>query len=125
MVLGMDRTRPRSPATNGAAHLALTGPFPTNTVPPLTGQFASTAGWVGRFANGVVISNLVNRAFSDSFPLPPDLTDPVHSFTSSVDVDISVDGGASFGPYSGSGSNTMAISAVGSQRFFRLLKPVN
>jgi hypothetical protein len=109
-------------ATNGPAPLRMNVSSATNTLPPFEGQYASPSGWVGLYANGVVLSNLVSGMFSGSFP-PPQLTDPTNSYSSTVEVTISTDGGAIFNGYSAAGANTEAVSAGGGRMFFRLMKP--
>lgn len=113
------------PATNGPAPLTMSGTYPTNTLPPVTGRYATSAPWTGLYANGVVISNVVVSSFSDSFPLPPDLTDPVYSYGAAVDVDVSTDGGVTFTTYALTPANVTTAISTGAvnQRFFRLMKP--
>ncbi len=110
--------------TNGPTHLVLSGVFATNTLPPASGQYVTPAGWLGKYASGVVLTNMVHHYFSDSFPAP-DTTDPIYNFTSVVDVNISLDGGITFTSGTGAATVTMSVSgAPVSHRYFRLVKTV-
>jgi len=63
------------PASNGSIPMILTGgtplnEFPTNTLPPLAGQYITPPGWPELYPLGVVIKNLTLRDFDHTFPPP-------------------------------------------------------
>ncbi len=95
--------------------MTLTSPTPPNyfvmnTLPPLDGQYVSREEWHGLYANGIVITNVVHHYFTASFPPPPLCASQVHTFGSTVDMEVSTDGGLTFNPYSAPGTVTVGIT---------------
>ncbi len=70
--------------------------FPTPNLPPPTGTYISPALYHQLYANGIIISNISHNKFTQSTPPPPPNTVQVHTFGSSVSMDISTDGGSNF-----------------------------
>jgi len=82
-----------SPATNGPAHVELANPapeqtFPTNTLPPPNGQYVSPQQWHALYAQGIVISNISHKRFTESQPPPPPGQTNNHTFGSDVEFDL-------------------------------------
>ena len=69
------RERPGHAATNGPAHMELQRiapayTFTNNLLPPLTGEYISPQQWQRLFPSGIVITNVVNRAFTAAITPP-------------------------------------------------------
>ncbi len=89
------------PATNGPEHLELERVAPVYTYannlwPPLNGEYLDKGGWFAFYANGIVLSNVHQHAFTAAIapPLPGITTS--HTFNETVDLEISYDGGSTF-----------------------------
>jgi hypothetical protein len=105
--LSLDNGNTWMPATN-AAHMALTNNSPelfskTNLLPAPLVTYSSPPNRVARYCtngtcctNGIIISNIIHRAFSSSQPPPPLGSNALHSFGSQLDFQLSLDGGATF-----------------------------
>ncbi|HUR19940.1 MAG TPA: HYR domain-containing protein [Vicinamibacterales bacterium] len=113
------------PATNGPGHVQLRQTpektFPTPTLPPQQGQYVSPAQWHAAFANGIIISNVSHQRFLESFPPPPPGGSNVHTFGSTVQMQLSLNGGSSFSPASapaGVGVSVASIAIEDGTRFF-------
>ena len=104
------------PDTNGPCHLVLRGPntnwWADNALPPLDGWYTNDPPtWMGLFANGVVVSNANLSGFSASSPPPLPGVLQTDSFTSTADLQVSMDSGASFNEYtSDPGAVTFTIT---------------
>ena len=90
-----------NPATNGPAHMetrriAPVYTYTNNLFPPLAGQYYCPQQWFAYYANGIVITNFLNHAFTAAItpPLPGFSTS--HTFGSTVEFDISYDGGLTY-----------------------------
>jgi hypothetical protein len=91
-----------NPATNGPAHMetrriAPVYTFTNNLFPQLTGQYCDyLQQWFAYYANGIVITNFLNHRFTSAItpPLPGFSTS--HTFGSTVEFDISYDGGLTY-----------------------------
>src|SRR5256714_3842286 len=69
----------------------------SNVLPPPDGMYVSPQLYHQLYANGIIISNISHRRFTQSEPPPPAGTPPqVHAFGSEVDVELSTDGGHTF-----------------------------
>ncbi len=102
-------------ATNGPAHEELQRIAPANTYgsnlfPQLSGQYVCRKLWMAYFANGIVITNFVNRAFTQGITPPAPGTTVSHSFGSQAEMDISYDGGLTYSHVNAPGLNTAQIT---------------
>ena len=83
----------------------------TDLLPPANGMYVSPAQWHALYANGIIISNVVHRRFSQG-TLPPGPGVPLtHSFGSQVDFDVSLDGGQTFMHESAPAQVTVSLQA--------------
>ena len=73
--------------------------FPTPNLPPPAGVYISPALYHQLYANGIIISNISHSKFTQSTPPPPVGGSQVHAFGSSVEMEISSDGGQTFQKY--------------------------
>ena len=67
--------------------------FGSVVLPPPDGVYVSPQLFHLAFANGIVISNISHRKFTQSTPPPPTNGTQIHSFGSSVEVDLASGGG--------------------------------
>jgi hypothetical protein len=72
--------------------------FPTNLLPPPTGQYLSPPQWAAHYPNGVIVSNVVQHRFTLSSPPPPPGGTSTLNFGSEVVFSLSSDGGQTFRP---------------------------
>src|SRR5205085_933707 len=117
-----------SPATNGPVRMQLTPiagevPVPTPNVPITNTPYVSPAQWHAAYANGIYISNVTHRGFTESYPPPPPGGSQPETFGSTVDGLISMDGGHTFQPFSASANSVVQVSSradqdTSSTRFF-------
>jgi len=97
--------------------------FPSPNLPPIGGSYLADLRDVhARFASGqILLSDVIHEGFLSSFPPPPLLGTTTHSFGSTVNMNVSVDGGTTFNPFSAPAAVTVKVdstSDVGSSRFF-------
>src|SRR5207244_12557307 len=93
--ISLDGGQSWTPASSGAARVdmhhdpsdAPQTSQPTSLLPPPNGAYVSPDQWHALFAQGIVISNVSHKFFTDSQP-PPTGTN-IHSFNSVVDMSIS------------------------------------
>ncbi|MGA2060865.1 MAG: PEP-CTERM sorting domain-containing protein [Thermoguttaceae bacterium] len=84
---------------------------PSPNLPPLDGQYVSPDQWHALYAMGIVLTDVVHKGFTASYPPPePGMTD-IHTFGSQVEGEVSFDGGVTFQPFSTSGPTTVQITA--------------
>src|SRR6185436_3814332 len=76
-------------------------------------RYISPRQWHALFANGIIISNINHRRFTQSFPLPPPGVTETHSFGSAVDLNYSTDNGQTFQQLTGNANCTVAVTATG------------
>ncbi len=70
--------------------------FPGNWLPPTNGMYVSPAMWHQAYANGIIISNIAHRIFTGSI-LPPEPGMPAsHTFSSTVEFEITMNGGSTW-----------------------------
>ena len=105
-----------APATNGPARVELQAGAPSNlfpdpNLPPLIGRYTSPFQWHAYYAPGLILSNVVHRGFTQSFPPPPPGDTASHSFGSQVEMDVSMDGGATFAHLTAPADVTVSINA--------------
>src|SRR5207253_7621564 len=81
--------------------------FAVALLPPLNGQYVPPPHWQQSFANGIIISNVSLGRFLPSFPPPAPGTADTHTFNSEVRGEVSMDGGQTFAPFSGSADVTI------------------
>jgi hypothetical protein len=100
-------------AYSGAAQTSPALFFKSNVVPPLNGTYLSPAQSRAVYANGVLISNVTQRAVTETQPPPPIGTSATRTFNSEVDFDLSLNNGASFSRVSAPAQITVNLQAVG------------
>jgi hypothetical protein len=71
-------------------------PFPTPNLPPPAGQYVSPQRYHALYAQGIILSNVSHRRFTQSQPPPPPGGTQTHEFGSDIDADLSQDGGQSW-----------------------------
>lgn len=85
-------------AAGNAFGAAPTNFFKMNLLPPTNGMYVSPQAWHAYYANGVIISNVAHRIFTQSI-LPPIPGAPqTHSFSSTIELQISMDSGLTWLP---------------------------
>jgi hypothetical protein len=90
-------------------------------LPPLDGQYVSPDAWHALFAMGIILTDVVHKGFTDSYPPPPPGMSAVHTFGSLVEGQMSMDGGANFAPFWTTGPTTVRIASdhdSGNTRYF-------
>ncbi len=85
--------------------------FPSNELLPARGLYVAPPQTSIGSANGVVISNLVLRGFSESVPAPPPGTSVALTFEAQADFDLQPNGGGAVSPVSLPVELTVNISA--------------
>jgi hypothetical protein len=127
--LSLDGGNTWSPATSAPVRLVLTTPAaevvePTPNLPPLAGEYiGSPAQWFAFYANGIIITNASLDQFTQTQSPPAPGTSQTESFGAQMSGLISVNGGASFTPFSAPASvseqvNSRADLDTGNTRFF-------
>ncbi|PWU08968.1 MAG: hypothetical protein C5B50_28640, partial [Verrucomicrobia bacterium] len=116
------------PATNGPVRMELTPiapevPKPNPNLPPLDGNYVSPARWHALYANGIIITNASHNRFTQTYPPPPPGGGQTENFGSTVSGLISMNGGASFQPFSAPASvqvqvNSRSDEDNGATRYF-------
>lgn len=114
-----------SPST-GPGRMQLTAPAPeiaapTPKLPPPDGVYLGPAQWFARYANGIIITNVTQRAFTQAQLPPPPGGTQTESFGSTVEGEISTNGGATFSPLSAPADSQVRVTSMidsGSTRFF-------
>ncbi len=106
-----------SVATNGPAHMELKRVAPvheltSNLLPPPQGEYAGTRPRFAFFANNIVISNFVHRAFVSSIPPPPPGSVVTHTCGSTVEMDIFIPGGGGWSHVSAPATSTLQIAGL-------------
>jgi hypothetical protein len=97
---------------NQAQAQSRTNFFTGNTLPPPNSKYISPAQWHALYANGIIISNVTHRAFTENSPPPPLGTSATHTFDSLLDFDLSMDNGASFSRITAPAQVTVNLQAV-------------
>ena len=126
--LSLDGGASWSPATNGPVRVELVpiapeAPQSSSNLPPPNGSYVSPAQWHALYANGIIITNASHNRFTQTQPPPAPGGSQTESFGSQVSGLISVDGGATFQPFSAPGNvavqvNSRADLDNGSTRYF-------
>ena len=70
--------------------------FNTNVLPPANGVYVSVQGFHAAYANGIIIQNVSHKGFTQGLPPPPPGGSQIHNFGSTVEMDVSSDGGLTF-----------------------------
>lgn len=117
-----------SGATNGPVRVELTTPAPeipkpSNNLPPPGGAYVSPAQWHALYANGIIITNASHDRFLQTQPPPAPGGSTNESFGSTVSGQVSLNGGASFQPFSAPASVSVQVVSradqdTGATRFF-------
>ena len=71
-------------------------PEPTPLLPPPNDQYVSPEKWHALFAQGIVIKDVAHKFFTDSQPPPATGGTNVHNFNSTLDLQLSLDGGNTY-----------------------------
>ncbi|HWX21576.1 MAG TPA: hypothetical protein VN578_16865 [Candidatus Binatia bacterium] len=87
--------------------------FTSNVLPPPNSTYISPAQWHALYANGVIISNVTHRAFTETQPPPPLGTSSTHTFNSELDFDLSLNNGTTFTRVTAPSQVTVNLQAVG------------
>ena len=103
------------PASNGSIPMILTGgtplnEFPTNTLPPLAGQYLTPPGWREVYPLGVMVKNIILRDFDHTFPPPAPGQKIGITCKATLDFLGSTDGGLSWQEYVGPYQAVMKIT---------------
>ena len=91
--VSLDGGQTWDPASNGPVHVearrrAPENPFPNSNLPPLNGQYVSPQQYHVLYANGIILSNVSHKRFTQSQPPPPLGGSQVHSFGSDVEFNL-------------------------------------
>ncbi|MEY2409114.1 MAG: hypothetical protein QOF48_1784 [Verrucomicrobiota bacterium] len=113
-------------AAQGVVNVQLiceTPPIPlTNpNLPPLDGQYISPQQWHALYAQGIIISNVSHKRFTQTFPPPPPGALDSHSFGSVVECDLSLNNGQTWQHGSLPAQVTVSLreqTSSGDTRFF-------
>jgi hypothetical protein len=102
--------------TNGPTHMELQRiapvyTFTNNLLPTLSGQYTCLPSWFAYYANGIVITNFVNRSFTAAITPPAPGLSTSHTFGSTVEFDVSYDGGLTYGHATAPATDTFQITA--------------
>ena len=65
-------------------------------LPPPNDQYISPAQWHALYAQGIIIRDVRHKLFTDSFQPPQVGASATHSFNSTIDLQVSTDGGANW-----------------------------
>jgi hypothetical protein len=88
-------------------------PEPTSVLPPLNDQYISPGLYHALYAQGIVIKDVRHRLFSVAYPPPAAGAFQVHNFNSTLDMSVSLDGGATFQSVQGAAPVTVSVSGTG------------
>ena len=126
--LSLDGGATWSAATNGPVRMelkqpAIEVPKSSSNLPPLDGSYVSPAQWHALYANGIIITNASHDRFTQTQPPPLPGGNQIENFGSTVGGQISLNGGASFSPFSASANvavlvNSRADLDNGNARYF-------
>ncbi len=106
------------PTTSGPTEVVLQKPpvphfFTSNALPPQPGVYVSPADFHAAYANGIILRNVSHKRFTQSLPPPPPGSTQVHNFGSTVEMDVSSDGGLTFQHVSAPASVTARVTGFG------------
>ncbi|MSU57603.1 MAG: HYR domain-containing protein [Pedosphaera sp.] len=87
---------------------------PTQLLPPPNEAYVSPAKWHALYAQGIVIRDVRHKLFTGSLPPPPAGGSNVHTFNSTLDLQLSTDGGNSFQAVRASAPVQVSVRSVGS-----------
>src|SRR5206468_2238804 len=90
-------------------------------LPPLNGQYISPQLWHALYAQGIIISNVSHKRFTQTFPPPPPGVTDTHAFASQVECDLSLNNGQAWQHTSLPAQVTVSlrqVAADGATRFF-------
>ncbi len=98
-------------------------PEPTNNLPPLDGQYISPKQWHALYANGIIITNVSHKRFTQNQPPPPPGGSTNETFGSMVSGQISLNGGAGFTSFLAPANASVQVTShssldTGGTRFF-------
>jgi hypothetical protein len=109
-----------SPTTNGPVRMELTPqaievPAPTPFLPITNAPYISPAQWHALYQNGIIITNVTHRAFTQTQPPPPPGQTQLETFGSTVDGQVSTDGGHTFQPFTASATSAVQVTSRSDQ----------
>ena len=81
-----------------------------SNLPPLGGHYISPPEWHALYPMGIAVKDVVHSAFMVSWPPPPPGMTQVHGFDSQVEMEVSMDGGETWAPYSAPAIVTVRIT---------------
>ena len=84
---------------------------PTHNLPPLIGVYADGGQWFALYANGIIITNASNDHFTQDQPPPPPGGSQTENFGSRMTGLISMDGGATFTPFSAPANSSVQVNS--------------
>ena len=126
--LSLDGGASWSPATNGPVEMQLTQQAPevnttTPNLPVTSTPYVSPQQWHALYANGIILTNVSHSKFTQTQPPPSPGASQTENFGSEVDGLISLNGGASFQPFSAPASVSVQVNSRsdldnGSTRYF-------
>jgi len=87
--------------------------FPQPVLPPPQGEYISPQRWHQLYANGIIISNVSHRRFTQSQPPPPAGGTQTHTFGSDVEAQVSTDGGQTWTSVAGQADVTVRVTHTG------------
>jgi hypothetical protein len=114
--LSLDGGTTWSGTTSAPVRMQLTSqapemPAPSSSIPVTNAPYISPAQWHALYANGIYISNVTHRAFTQTYPPPPPGGTSNEKFGSAVDVLFSEDGGHTFTPAKGNANVTVQVTS--------------
>ena len=86
---------------------------PSPLLPPPNGVYVSPQEWHALYANGIVITNVSHKFFTDSHPPPPPGGTEQHSFNSVLQMQVSTDGGSTFHTVLAPATVQVQVSSLG------------
>jgi len=116
--LSMNNGQTWFPATNGFIPLILVGGtppngFPTESLPPLAGQYITPSGWPEFYLQllgpSIAIRDITLHSFTKTFPPPPPGMSSTNNFGALADLFVSWDGGHTFMPFTAPAQIQMLI----------------
>ena len=81
-----------------------------NSLPPLPGVYVSPALWHAAYAQGIIIRDVSHSKFTQNLPVSPVGITQTHSFGSTLNFEVSTDGGLTYRPASGSANVSVDVT---------------
>jgi uncharacterized repeat protein (TIGR01451 family) len=114
--LSLDGGNTWSPATNGPVRMQLSQQAPevattTPNLPVTSTPYVSPSQWHALYANGIILTNVSHSGFTKTQAPPPSGGTQTETFGSTVSGLISLNGGASFQPFSASAPVSVQVNS--------------